>query len=203
MKKFEFLYALRQGLYGLPQEDIEKSTEYYSEIIDDLIEEGMTEDEAVASIGPADEIISQILSDTPLPKLVRAKVKTKRTLNTFEIILIILGSPLWLSILAAALLIVLSVYIILLSLVISMYAVNFSFAACGIAGIVSSIIYIPSGNPAVCIFFVGAGIACIGASILLFLGFNQITKYIVILNKKILTAIKACFIKKENFNEKK
>lgn len=202
MRRHEFLSAIYHGLQGLPQEDINKSIEYYGEMIDDLMEDGMTEEEAIASIGPVNEIIAQILSETSLPKLVKAKVKTKHTLKAWEIILIILGSPLWISLLIAAFAIVLSVYIVLWSIIISLYAVNLSFAACGIAGIVSSLIHIPSGNPAVCFFYAGAGIACIGIAILLFFGFNQITKGIVILSKYIMLGIKSCFIKKENRNEK-
>lgn len=39
MNKQEFLGALRRGLLGLPEEDIENSVEFYSEMIDDRIDE--------------------------------------------------------------------------------------------------------------------------------------------------------------------
>ena len=81
MNKQEFLGALRRGLLGLPEEDIENSVEFYSEMIDDRIDEGMSEDEAVADIGSANEVIQQILSEASLTKLVKRKVKKNRSLK--------------------------------------------------------------------------------------------------------------------------
>ena len=43
MNKEQFLIELASALAGLPEEDIEKSLEFYSEMIDDRIENGMTE----------------------------------------------------------------------------------------------------------------------------------------------------------------
>ena len=39
MNKAEFLFELAKRLNALPQEEINKSVEYYSEILDDLMEE--------------------------------------------------------------------------------------------------------------------------------------------------------------------
>ena len=96
MNKYEFLGRLRERLVGLPPKDIEKSLDYYAEIIADRVEDGMSEEEAVAALGTLDEIVAQILEDTPLPKLVKEKVRPKRALRTWEILLIVLGFPLWL-----------------------------------------------------------------------------------------------------------
>ena len=41
MNKQAFLSALRKGLTGLPKDDIEHSIEFYSEMLDDRIEEGI------------------------------------------------------------------------------------------------------------------------------------------------------------------
>ena len=48
MNKQEFLDELRKGLCGLPSEDIEERINFYSEMIDDRMEEGLTEEESVA-----------------------------------------------------------------------------------------------------------------------------------------------------------
>ena len=42
MKKNEFIEALRAKLIALNAQDIERSLDYYSEIIDDCMEDGMT-----------------------------------------------------------------------------------------------------------------------------------------------------------------
>ena len=43
MNKQEFLLALRGALSDLPEADIKASLDYYAEIIDDQMEEGITE----------------------------------------------------------------------------------------------------------------------------------------------------------------
>lgn len=73
MNKEQFKAALYKELSGLEEGDLEKSLEFYTEMIDDRMEEGLPEEEAVASLGEVREIATQILSDTPLPKLVFEK----------------------------------------------------------------------------------------------------------------------------------
>ena len=51
MSKQEFLAQLRKSLSGLPQEDIEERLTFYSEMIEDHIEEGLPEEEAVSAVG--------------------------------------------------------------------------------------------------------------------------------------------------------
>ena len=102
MDKQTFLTRLRNGLSGLPQEDVEERLTFYSEMIDDRMEEGCTEAEAVAEIGPVEEVLAQIVADIPLTKLVKKKMKPKHTLKAWEIVLLVLGSPLWLSLLVSA-----------------------------------------------------------------------------------------------------
>ena len=59
MNKQEFLMQLRKGLSYMPQEDIEERLTFYSEMIDDRMEEGLSEEDAVLAVGPVDDIISQ------------------------------------------------------------------------------------------------------------------------------------------------
>ena len=51
MTKLEFLESLEKGLSGLPKNDIDERIAFYSEIIDDRIEEGLSEEDAVSKIG--------------------------------------------------------------------------------------------------------------------------------------------------------
>ena len=46
MKKREFLDALRQTLSMLPPQELEKQLTYYDEMLTDMIEDGMSEEEA-------------------------------------------------------------------------------------------------------------------------------------------------------------
>ena len=51
MTKQEFIIKLTLELHGLPKADIEERVGFYSEMIDDRIEAGLSEEEAVADIG--------------------------------------------------------------------------------------------------------------------------------------------------------
>lgn len=65
MNKNEFLSALRERLAGVPAEDIERSVEYYSEAIDDRVEAGMSEAEAVEKLGSVEEAARSVLDNLP------------------------------------------------------------------------------------------------------------------------------------------
>lgn len=196
MMKSEFLSALESRLSGLPKEDVQKSIDYYSEIIDDRMEEGITEEEAVEAVGSVEEIASQILKDTPLVKLVKEKVRSNHTLKAWEIILLILGSPLWLPLLLTVVILILTVYVVLWVVILSLYAVNLCVAAGAVAGIAGSFLWIPAGNMAQFVFVLGAGLMCAGGTVLLFFGFNQITKGICWVSKWILQRLKGRFVRK-------
>ena len=86
MTKKEFLDELKKGLLGLPEEDITRSIEFYSEMIDDRMEEGLLEEEAVSAVGAVDEILSQILAEVPPAKIPKETIKTKRQLRVWEIV---------------------------------------------------------------------------------------------------------------------
>ncbi len=65
MLKNEFITVLRENLSSLPEEDLERVLDYYSEIIDDCMEDGMTEEEATAEIGSVQEAIANVFSVNP------------------------------------------------------------------------------------------------------------------------------------------
>ena len=46
MRKAEFLRELEKRLQGLPKDEIDSRLAFYSEMIDDRIEDGKTEEEA-------------------------------------------------------------------------------------------------------------------------------------------------------------
>lgn len=197
MNKQEFLSQLRKGLYGLPQADIQERLTFYDEMIADRMEEGLPEDEAVAAIGSVDEIITQTLADIPLAKIAKEKIKSKRRLKAWEIILLVLGSPIWLSLGIAAVAVILSVYVVLWSVIIALWSVFASLVGCSVGGIASSVILAINGNGLTGIAVIGAGFVCAGLSIFMFYGCKAVTKGIIILTKKLAMLIKLCFIEKE------
>lgn len=199
MNKQELLAELRRGLSGLPQEDIEERLSFYSEMIDDIMEEGLSEEEAVGKIGNTQEIISQIIADTPLTKLVKERMKPKKRLKAWEIVLLVLGSPIWLSLLVAAFAVILSLYASIWSVIISLWSVFVSFAACGLAGVVAGvgIGFTADGGFLTGLAIIGAGIVCAGLSIFMFYLCKIATKGVLLLTKKVALWIKNCFVGKE------
>ena len=197
MNKQEFLAQLRKGLSGLPKNDIDERLTFYSDMIDDRMEDGIPEETAVSEIGTASDIVSQIIADISLGKLVKEKIKPKKKLKAWEIILLVLGSPLWLSLLIAAFAVFLSLYVVFWSVIISLWAVFASFVACGFAGVVAGAVFAAGGNGLTGIAVIAAGIVCAGLSAFMFFGCKAATKGILKLTKKFAIWIKNCFIKKE------
>ena len=196
MDKLDFLTALEQALSQLPEEDRRASTEYYAELIEDRIEDGMSEVEAVASLDPVEKIAQQILMDMPLTKLVKNKVKNRRRLQTWEVLLLILGFPLWLPILISVLAVIFSMYVSLWSVVISLYATFVALAGSAVGLVLGGIV--------LCIFSgLSQGLVCSGAGLvlaglaLLFLPMCNITaKGVIWIGKKLLQWIKSWFVRK-------
>lgn len=79
MNKREFSDALRRELNGYPTEEVERSVSFYEEMIDDRVENGMTEEAAVASLGSVEEIAKKIREEMPITAIVRSRVQ-----NTYE-----------------------------------------------------------------------------------------------------------------------
>lgn len=194
MNKQEFIHELKSSLVGLPEEEVGKSIDYYSEIIDDYIEDGISEEDAVASLGNIDEVVSQIMLDIPLTKLVKAKVKPNRTLRVWEIILLVLGSPIWLSMLIALFSVVFAVYISIWAVVVSFYAVVLSLAVSTLAVIVGVFVSLLKGLFLNSLIFLSLAFICAGLTMLWFIGTNFFAKGTFILGKLCIKGIKRMFV---------
>ena len=192
MTKNEFLTQLKSKLNGLPEEDLNNRIEFYSEMIDDRIEEGKTEEAAVNEIGTVDKVVSQIASETPMLKLVKERVTPKRRIKAWEIVLIVLGFPLWFPLLLTAFILLLVGYILLWVLAIVAYAIELSFSASSVAAFILFIAGAATGN--VNIGYLGASLILAGLSVFMFFGCVGATKVNLKLTKKIALAIKRKFV---------
>ena len=197
MTKQEFFTELQNKLSGLPKQDVEERLAFYEEMIDDRVEEGRTEEEAIADIGSVEEISSQIISDIPLTKIAKERIKPKHRLRAWEIVLLILGSPIWLSLGVAVAAVILSLYAVLWSVIVSLWSVFVSLGASVLGGVMASIIFISTNNAFSGICLIGVVLVCAGLAIFMFFGCMAATKGILILTKKIALGIKKCFVGKE------
>ncbi|MBR1441136.1 MAG: DUF1700 domain-containing protein [Lachnospiraceae bacterium] len=197
MNKELFLQTLRERLSFLPQRDIEERISFYEEMIDDRIEEGLSEEEAVAAVGSVDDIVEQVMAEIPLSKLVVQKVKPKRSIRTWEIVLLILGFPVWFPLIIAFAAVMFSVWIVLWALVITVFAVGVSFVAGWISTLPVALYYVTRGSFAGAGSFLGAGMILAGLGILVFIGGKYFGKGVIIITKKYLLWIKSLFVGKE------
>lgn len=183
MTKAEFLAELRVAISGLPEADIEKSLDFYSEMIDDRVEDGLPEEEAVAALGSIEDIKTQILKDIPITKIIKEKVKPKRSLSGLEITLLIVGLPIWLPLLISVAAVIFSVYVTLWSVIIVLYSVDLVFFAGAIAGVLGAIPILLMGNISAMLLVLGSGLVCAGLGILWIFVCVGATKAIVWLTK--------------------
>ena len=165
MNKTTFLRKLRVKLYGMPNRELNERISFYSEIIDDKIEEGLTEEAAVEELGDINKLAEQTRSE------LEGKIKKdKKSRSVAEVLLICLGSPLWLSLAIAAVAVILSLYVSTWAVIISLAAVNISFAAVGIAGFFLSFATIFTGRVAIGFVIMSGALICLGLTYPTFLG---------------------------------
>ncbi|MBE6882057.1 MAG: DUF1700 domain-containing protein [Ruminococcaceae bacterium] len=184
MNKIQFIAELKNRLSSLPPCDINKFIDYYSEMIDDRIEDGLSEEEAVNDLGNIENIVSQIFSEYPEKTEVYSPAEKtvssgKKLSSSWIVLIAVLTSPIWIPLISSAASVVFSVIISVAAIMIVLYALDFAFAVCGITSVVASIpllLQLEVFQSGMCF---GLGLICIGLSILLFFGANWFTKQTV------------------------
>lgn len=135
MNKEEYLVKLRQALTDIAISNVESRIEYYSEMIDDRIEDGMSEEEAVNSMESIESIIETSRMEKPMPVLVKEKVQKSKEAaeekghGALWVVLAIIGFPIWLPLLLVFGGIILVLYILLWVLVFVCFSVELAVAA--------------------------------------------------------------------------
>lgn len=196
MTKGEFLSILRRGLSQLPPEEVEKRLAYYEELLNDMTEDGMTEQEATAKLGDPAVLAREILQEQPMTKLVKSRVKPRNGWTAAAIVAVVLGSPIWLPILLAAVIVALSVYVVIGVLVVSLVAVVLGIAVGGIALVFGAFFAAGLGFPMALLAFAG-GLIGLGLSIVCFFGVIAAVKGLFWLTRAIFRGMKSLFIRKE------
>ena len=188
MGKQEFLDRLRKGLSGLPPKEAEERLSFYSEMIDDRMEEGLSEEAAVAAAGSVEGLLAQVTA---------APVKTgkgEKQHKPWIVLLLVLGSPVWLPLGIAALAVALSLCISIWAVIISLWSAFGAVAACGVAGVLAGGVLAAGGNVSAGLAVLGGAFICAGLSVFFFLGCKALTKATAMLTGKL---VKKCFTKKE------
>ena len=198
MNKQEFLNKLGELLGELSVEERREQIDFYSEMISDRMEEGLDESDAVLAVGSVEEVAAQIkqemarinaIKDISADEGENKKFNSKSKMKPWVIVLIVLGAPIWLSLLVSLLSSVFSLYTVLWSVVIALWSVFGSLAGVGFGGIVSGV-FVMFRNPFSGLVLLGAGLASLGLSIFMFLGCLKVNKGMIWLTKLPYVVIK-------------
>lgn len=179
MTRQEFLDKLSAKLDKLPAEERENALDYYNEIFMDAGEEN--EEKTAEEIGSIDDIARQIYTENGIdpdgkPKFMMedfvdrnestggAVEGTMPYVSPFQatpnqnsgvgLLIFILLFPIWFPILAV-------VFALSFTLMITLLALEFSFCVCGVAGVVSGIVYL-FRIPPVGLTYFGGGLFLLG-----------------------------------------
>ena len=188
MTKQEFLTNLQSSISVLPKEDVVKYIEYYSEMIDDRIEEGVLEEDAVNAIGSYNIIAEQILKDNGIVSPIKENNKNGDALKTT---LIAVGSPLWIALVVVGLSVAITVIVSAYAVIISLWACAVAFSVSAVAGVIVGIITMVAHDFYLGITLLGADIALSGVAILFFIGCKYLTKCVIYLTNKLIEKFKS------------
>ena len=197
MNKQEFLTRLRDGLVDLPPKDVEERLTFYGEMLDDRIEEGLSEEDAVAAAGDVDRLVEQIIAETPRAKIAGGRIRPRRKLTAWEIVLLALGSPIWLSLTIAAAAVVLSLYVSLWAVIVSLWAAFVAMAGGSLGGIAAGIVFISTDHALSGVATIAAAVVLAGLCIFAFYGCLAATKATLRLTKSVTIWAKNRMMRKE------
>ena len=191
MNKNQFISEIKSRLSNYPEVEIDKAMAFYVESIDDRVEDGMSEEEAVASLGNINEIIDNIKGELPLNTIVKNKIesqKKKSNNNLWLIVLLIVTSPIWITLLLAIGGTIVGAIASIFGLGISIIAL---FGVGSLLGIIAAVycmvnsITMPVGAVVLVI-----GIMLIGIGMII-----PVTKGVIWVFKKLIQGIKWCYKK--------
>ena len=195
MLKKVFLSELRYAVRGLPIRDINEHIAFYEELIDDKIEDGMTEEQAVRSLGRVDKVASQIIAQTPIRRIVKERITPRAGFGALGVTLIIVGSPIWLALLVSAFAVVISLYAAIVAIAVSLFAVEVALVAAFPCGIGLGVYMIFSGFSSHGLLLIGAALVSGGASFFFFFVCKWATRGLIRFSARIFIGIKSIFVR--------
>ena len=195
MTKQLFLNELAAALHSLPREERYRTLGYYDELIDDRMEDGQSEEDAVASLGEPQQVAREILGEEePAPS-------TSRGRKVWLIVLLVLGFHLWGSLLLVAAIVLLCLYICLFLPAFVLGVLALGCLASALVGVVGTPVLMldvglfTGGLPAG-LFQLGLSVALLGLAVLSALGFYFTGRATVKAAKAIWRGIRRSFAKK-------
>ena len=129
--------------------------------------------------------------------LIKHKARSMRTgSKVLNIVLLVLGFPLWFPLVMAMFVVFLSIYVVIWSLIIVLFSIVLAFAVVALTGLFGS----PFGfftQPAIGILMIGGGLVCGGLAILSFFPALYASKGLIRLTAWVARKIRSLFLRKE------
>lgn len=198
MQKREFLSALDKSLAQLTEQERKKQLDYYDELLDDMIEDGMEETAAVEKLGDPSAIAQTIYQELPLPVLVKSRVRPGGGWTALSIILLVLGSPIWVPLALSLATVVLTVYLVIWTIIVTLFVVVLSIAVAGLALLIGSIGCIGTLSAPLILMAFAGGVILMAISLAACIGALYAAKGLVAVTVKFAKWVKSLFIKKES-----
>lgn len=165
MNKQEFLAALARELEPLPREERYKTLNYYDELIDDRLEDGQEEEAVIQSLGDPKAVAEELLGEEEQPLV------PNRGLRVWVIVLLVLGFPLWGSLLVTAAVVLLCVFLCLFLPAFVLGVMALSLLAGAVLGAVGTPFLIADTGLAAGLFQLGLAVGMLGLAALCAVGF--------------------------------
>jgi len=163
MTRDEFLGRLGELLACLPADQVEETRQFYAEAIADRMEDGMTEEEAVAAMGTPGEAAEATLDE--LPAVPRAIARTRRRSTALLWVLAIVGSPVWVPLLAAFAAVAVTVYVCIWALALCVWIVAVALGSAGIAELLFAACGVTIGHFPYALASAGVGLGLVGVAL--------------------------------------
>lgn len=168
MNQMEFIERLRGALLPMPQEEIEKIAQYYSEYIADAVEAGQNEHAAVASLGDVHTLASKLKAEQSFEHAVKKPSLSSGT-KALIAVLSLFALPIALPVAIALLAVVIGVCAAALAVIVAIVSAIAAILAAFVGFAVSAVTLLPLGGGAA-VLSIGLLFMFIGIFILLFMG---------------------------------
>ncbi|MDH6364624.1 putative membrane protein [Enterococcus sp. PF1-24] len=189
MDRIDFIKALADELaYEVKPSEIHQLINYYDEIIQDLMEDGYSEKEAVAKLGSPKKLAKEAAG------IQEVEIDIPRRMSTWVLVLLVIGFPIWGSLLIAFVAVIASFYLVLWCIPFSTGLTGVVCTICGAAAAVLSPLLM-ADTLYLGTMQLGAGAAFFGIGILLLILTFSISGSFLRITKKTFAGLKHAFFK--------
>lgn len=171
MNKETFLTKLTEALSFMDPAERNRTVQYYREILEDRVEDGLREEDAVAEMEPVAEIAARLRAENG--------PSTKKKRPHWETVLLIAGFPLWFPLLLAAGCVFFALFIAAWSVILALFSVTAALVLCLIAGIGCLFLLLTNGYPLTGLFLLGVGLFCAALGIALFIPVLALSRLLI------------------------